>query len=93
MAAKRQCLVAATAAVVLIVAFLCAETASSSNSIGSGTRRKQSPTRTANGTTSVTNCEVKNNKRVDLEMARLMTIGEYGRPYPENSRQLKPYCE
>lgn len=38
-------------------------------------------------------CNVAGNERLDEIMAKLITIGEYGRRYPENSKQLKPFCK
>ena len=51
-------------------------------------------------TTSVTkfseedlNCDTKNNEKVDDILAKIMVIGEFGRKYPENRKQLKIFCE
>ena len=37
-------------------------------------------------------CTDKNLKKVELNIAKIISLGRYGRPFPENFDQLKPYC-
>lgn len=37
-------------------------------------------------------CDEDGQDKFDSDMAKLVTIGPYGRKYPENNRQLKSYC-
>ena len=39
------------------------------------------------------NCDTKNNFRIDGQMAKIMVMGEHGRKYPEDRKQLKVFCE
>ena len=39
------------------------------------------------------NCDVKNNAQIDAFVAKYMVIGQHGRLYPENTQQLKTFCE
>lgn len=37
-------------------------------------------------------CDEDGQEKFDSDMAKLVTLGPYGRKYPENYRQLKSYC-
>ena len=39
------------------------------------------------------NCDVKSNAQIDAFVAKYMVIGRHGRLYPENTQQLKTFCE
>lgn len=39
------------------------------------------------------NCDTKNNEKIDEKMAKIMVIGEHGRKYPENQKQVKSFCK
>ena len=38
-------------------------------------------------------CSERDHSRNDADVAKLMSLGEYGRKFPENLKEMKPYCE
>ena len=38
-------------------------------------------------------CSAKQYRRADHAVAKLISFGKYGRKFPENADNLKPFCE